>query len=59
MGMAFVTDDGEPFYPPEYKVKKLKDCAADVSINGIQFHLTCMPDRLTFGTKNTDIVSDG
>jgi hypothetical protein len=47
--MAFVTDDGEPYYPTDYKVRKLRDCAAEVSINHVRHHLTCMPDKIAYG----------
>ena len=46
--MAFVTDDGEPYYPTDYRIESLRDCAADVSINGIRHELTCMPDKMAY-----------
>jgi hypothetical protein len=46
--MAFVTDDGEPFYPKTYIVRKLFDCAAEVTIDGSLQQLTCMPDKMAY-----------
>jgi hypothetical protein len=46
--MAFVTDDGEPFYPKTYIVRKLYDCSAEVTIDGSRQQLTCMPDKMAY-----------
>jgi hypothetical protein len=52
--MAFVTDDGEPFYPKTYIVRKLYDCSAEVTIDGSRQHLTYMPDSIAFGINKND-----
>ncbi len=46
VNMAFVTADGEPFYPKSYAVKNLGDCTALVRIDKKILDLTCMPDSM-------------
>lgn len=46
--MVFVNANGDPYYPTTYKVKKIKDCAATVVIDGQYFNLTCMPNEIAF-----------
>jgi len=48
VNMAFVTADGEPFYPKSYAVKKLGDCTALVRVDLELLDLTCMPDSLAY-----------
>jgi hypothetical protein len=48
VNMAFVTADGEPFYPKSYAVKKLGDCTAVVRIDKKILDLTCMPDSMAY-----------
>lgn len=55
VNMAFVTADGEPFYPKSYAVKKLGDCTALVRIDKKILDLTCMPDALAYNQPETPI----
>lgn len=48
VNMAFVTADGEPYYPKSYAVKKLGDCSALVRIDKKILDLTCMPDSMAY-----------
>lgn len=48
VNMAFVTADGEPFYPKSYAVKKLGDCTALVRIDKKILDLACMPDSMAY-----------
>ncbi len=53
--MAFVTADGEPFYPKSYAVKNLGDCTAAVRIDKTILDLTCMPDALAYNQPETPV----
>ncbi|ALZ76862.1 hypothetical protein [Rheinheimera sp. F8] len=52
--MAFVTADGEPYYPKSYAVKKLGDCTAVVRIDKKILDLPCMPDSMAY--TQTDVL---
>jgi hypothetical protein len=46
--MAFVTDDGEPYYPTYYKVLIAGDCTALVLLPDGKQQLNCMPDKMAY-----------
>lgn len=52
MNMAFVTADGEPYYPKSYAVKKLGDCTALVRVDLKLLDLTCIQDSIAL--SNTE-----
>ena len=52
VNMAFVTADGEPYYPKSYAVKKLGDCTALVRVDLKLLDLTCIQDSIAL--SNTE-----
>ncbi len=54
--MSFMTADGKPYYPASYKVRKMGDCVAEVSLGYERHQLTCLPDAVAFAgsDKETD-----
>lgn len=53
---AFVTGDGEPYYPKYYQVGPVGECWARIKFDGDWQHLTCMPDSMAFA--KTESVPD-
>lgn len=55
--MAFVTDDGEPFYPTYYKVITAGDCTALVLLPDGRQQINCMPDKMAYAEIKNDALS--
>jgi len=53
--MSFITADGKPYYPVSYKVRKMGDCVAEVSLGYERHQLTCLPDTLAYSQTETPI----
>ncbi len=51
--MSFMTADGKPYYPASYKVRKMGDCVAEVSLGYERHQLTCLPDALAYTQPET------
>ncbi len=51
--MSFMTADGKPYYPSSYKVRKMGDCVAEVSLGYERHQLTCLPDALAYAEQDT------
>jgi len=53
--MSFMTADGKPYYPASYKVKKMGDCVAEVSLGHERHQLTCLPDALAYAGTDAPV----
>jgi hypothetical protein len=57
VNMAFITADGEPYYPPSYYVHSVSDCTAYVRLDTTNYQLTCMPDNIAYPSKDQPVVA--